>query len=359
MKNNWPHIHAPQLIVDEARVRRNIRRMVDKASRLGKELRPHYKTHQSKTIGRWCREEGIRKITVSSVGMAEYFASDGWNDITIAFPCNIRQADRINVLAEQVELKLLADSGEVIAEINRKIKYPVEIFIEIDAGSHRTGVPYDEADKLNELFESISSGPHQVAGIYTHCGHLYACRSSSEVKAKGLEAIQRMEQAAQSIKGSVPRVCYGDTPSCTVLEDFGKVITDISPGNFVFYDMMQVEIGSCTRDDVAVAVVCPVVTGHPENQTFTIHGGAVHFSKDRLDDGSFGRIVSLDEKTWTDHERGSLVAISQEHGTLHADGFETGEVVAILPVHSCLTAECMSKYLSTNGVYIDHYQKSR
>jgi len=358
MKNNWPHIHAPQLIVDEERVRRNVKRMVNKAVSLGKELRPHFKTHQSQTIGRWCREEGIRKITVSSLGMAEYFEGDGWTDITIAFPCNLRQADRINVLAEKIELKLLTDHIDVARGINAKIRYPVEVFIEIDAGSHRTGVAHDNGDKIREIFDELNSGIHKVAGIYTHCGHLYACRSKEEVATKGREAIDRMEQAASYLPGKLKRVCYGDTPSCTILEDFGSVITDLSPGNFVFYDLMQESIGSCNLDDIAVAVVCPVVTTNG-SENYTIHGGAVHFSKDSLDDGSFGRVVSLGEKGWSNEVKGSLIKISQEHGSIRADGLTIGEAVGILPVHSCLTAECMSKYLSTNGIYIDHYQKSR
>ena len=62
-------------------------------------FRPHFKTHQSHLIGQWFREEGVTKITASSLSMAAYFAEDGWDDITVAFPVNIREMDTINELA--------------------------------------------------------------------------------------------------------------------------------------------------------------------------------------------------------------------------------------------------------------------
>ena len=61
-------------------------------------FRPHFKTHQSAAIGEWFRAEGVAAITTSSVEMATYFAEQGWNDITIAFPANVREIDQINRL---------------------------------------------------------------------------------------------------------------------------------------------------------------------------------------------------------------------------------------------------------------------
>ena len=77
-------ITQPTLLLDETRCRANIRRMADKARAHGLDFRPHCKTHQSLAIGRWLREAGVEKITVSSVAMAAYFARE-WDDITIAF----------------------------------------------------------------------------------------------------------------------------------------------------------------------------------------------------------------------------------------------------------------------------------
>ncbi|MCA6075289.1 alanine racemase [Fulvivirga sedimenti] len=361
MKNNWSHIRTPTLLIDEKRVRRNIHRMVTKAARAGKVFRPHFKTHQSRAIGEWFRDEGVSHITVSSVGMAEYFASNGWNNITIAFPCNLRQIDRIDELASKIDISILVDSEDVAEQISKLVNHKLRVFVEIDTGSERTGIRYDNPEAIMRLYALIEESEFlEFAGIYSHAGHTYACRSREEVKKTANEAIDRLEQVAAVFEKKIG-VCYGDTPGCTVLDDFGDIITDLSPGNFVFYDMMQVHIGVCEVDDIGVVLCCPVVTEKTIEPVVTLYGGAVHFSKEQLDDKSFGKVAMLNPSGWEDSVVGSLERISQEHGMVRLDGVtaKAGDVLAILPVHSCLTAECMAKYLTLNGVYLDHYQKSR
>jgi len=70
--------------------------MVQKAKSNHVILRPHFKTHQSRIIGKWFKKAKVDKIAVSSFSMAEYFANDGWKDITVAFPVNIREIEKIN-----------------------------------------------------------------------------------------------------------------------------------------------------------------------------------------------------------------------------------------------------------------------
>ncbi len=77
--------------------------MAQKAKAHNLIFRPHFKTHQSAEIGNWFKDEGVNKITVSSVQMAEYFAESGWKDILIAFPVNIRETEQINRLASKIK----------------------------------------------------------------------------------------------------------------------------------------------------------------------------------------------------------------------------------------------------------------
>lgn len=99
-------ITRPTLLLDENKMLANLQRMLEKAERTGTELIPHFKTHQSKEIGQLIKEKGVKKITVSSMKMAEYFAQNGWNDITVAFPFNPLEIDVANQLIEQGEHSL-------------------------------------------------------------------------------------------------------------------------------------------------------------------------------------------------------------------------------------------------------------
>ena len=107
------NIRKPTLIVDEFQVKSNIQKMVKKCNNNKVTFRPHFKTHQSKAIGKWFRDLGVTKITVSSVDMAKYFAEDGWDDITIAIPVNILQLEEINKLASMISLGVLGSDLKI------------------------------------------------------------------------------------------------------------------------------------------------------------------------------------------------------------------------------------------------------
>src|SRR3990170_7699549 len=111
---NFDLINQPTLLLDPHRCKNNIRKITEKALTQNFQLRPHFKTHQSHMVGSWFRDEGVDKITVSSVGMAAFFAMNDWNDITIAFPVNIRQIEQINNLIETVKLSLLVEDADSV-----------------------------------------------------------------------------------------------------------------------------------------------------------------------------------------------------------------------------------------------------
>ncbi len=283
-------ITRPTLLLDEARVRRNIERMSAKAARSGVDFRPHFKTHQSARIGSWFRERQVSKITVSSVKMAEYFAAQGWDDIVIAFPANMREIEAINELAGKARLGLIFDSVDTARFFGEQLRFPVEAWIEIDTGYHRTGIAWDDKGEAANIARAIvSSGLMALRGLLTHAGHTYAARSTDEIRRIYAETAERMagvrtDLALHGFTGMLLSV--GDTPSCSVVDDLsaGGLVDEVRPGNFVFYDLMQAELGSCSVEDIAVAVACPVVAKNAERCQVVVHGGGVHLSKEFMVD---------------------------------------------------------------------------
>jgi D-serine deaminase-like pyridoxal phosphate-dependent protein len=357
-------IARPTLLVDETRVRRNVERMVTKMKRAGVRLRPHFKTHQSVQIGDWFRELDVSSITVSSVEMAWYFADAGWTDITLAFPFNPRQLDEIGELARRVELGLLVD-GEGAAEQLGAIEAPVPVWIKVDTGYGRAGISWQQRERIARLAASIgTSGDAGFVGVLTHAGHSYSVGSPDRIGAIHRETIDRIVAVQQAVLAAgVDRcaVSIGDTPCCSAAESFDGA-DEARPGNFVFYDLTQVELGSCTDEDVAVAVACPVVGVHPDRGRIVLYGGAIHLSKDSLVEASgrriFGYLARTDDRGWTGPDRSlPLVSVSQEHGVVAAksdrvEQWAVGDVALVLPVHSCLTAEMFDEYVTLDGVTI-------
>jgi D-serine deaminase-like pyridoxal phosphate-dependent protein len=59
----------------------------------------------------------------------------------------------------------------------------------------------------------------------------------------------------------------GDTPSCTLVDRFLPPISEIRPGNFVFYDLKQKSLGVCRDEDIA-AVAFPVIQQAPPEKSW-------------------------------------------------------------------------------------------
>jgi D-serine deaminase-like pyridoxal phosphate-dependent protein len=362
----YDSIERPTLLLDVARARRNITRMAEKARRNQLHFRPHFKTHQSAAVGEWFLEAGVTAATVSSLEMAHYFAEHGWSDLTVAFPANLRQIDLINTLARRVHLHLLVEHPVTAQFLAAHLTAPAGVWIEVDAGYTRSGLSWNDRAQLTALAKTLADCPTlSLHGLLTHAGNTYAARSPDELATAYHTTVDRLNDArnwlaAQGFGGL--KISIGDTPACSVLDDLGAV-DEIRPGNFVFYDWMQVEIGACHADDVATVVACPVVSIHPERNDLILYGGAVHLSKESLirrnGHTTFGAVVLLTEQGWSAPLEDVWVrSVSQEHGVVHAAGAafaalvntaKVGGLLGVLPVHSCLTADLFKQYRTLDG----------
>ncbi|MHA2244970.1 MAG: alanine racemase [Candidatus Hodarchaeales archaeon] len=355
-------IEKPTAIINEKKVRRNIERMTKKAKKSNNvRFRPHFKTHQSADIGEWFRDYGVSAITVSSVDMAEYFINHGWDDITVAVPVNIKQLDKINKLSKTVYLNLLVESIEAVKTLE-KISNESKVWIEIDVGYKRTGVNWKDTERIDIIANTITKTDKlQLVGILTHAGHAYNSHSVAELKKIHNDSVYQMNSIRKHLTSrgyDNIEISIGDTPTCSVVDDLSGV-DEIRPGNFVFNDLMQVNIGSCEEEDIALVVGCPVIAKYPKRNELVIYGGGVHLSKDFivLDDGSksFGSIALPTEEGWsTSVENAYVSSPSQEHGVIKAEEdfiekTNVGDIFMILPIHSCLTANLYQKMKTLEG----------
>ena len=341
--------------------------MTKKASRHNLILRPHFKTHQSRTIGRWFRNYGVEKITVSSLGMAAYFAEDGWNDIAIAFPFNIHEVNEARELAQNTDLKLSVCSAEVLEFISRNFSERTGIYIKTDTGYNRTGISVNDSEEINKMLDIIKKSTClYLHGFMVHNGHTYHAGSTDEINRIHKDSIAALGRLKTAYIGDHPQMILstGDTPACSI-SDFFEGIDEIRPGNYVFYDLMQSMIGSCRPSQVAVALAVPVVAKHRDRMEIVVYGGAVHFSKEHivLNGGTriFGQVAESVDNGWSDPLPGVwLTSVSQEHGIIKCNeeffnSVKPGDFLKIIPVHSCLTANLMRGYTTTEGENHDHY----
>ncbi|MEP0368044.1 MAG: alanine racemase [Cyclobacteriaceae bacterium] len=349
------HLAKPTFLIDKGKSIVKIEKMLKKSQRQGLIFRPHFKTHQSKEVGGWFREVGVQAITVSSFEMAEFFASDGWSDITVAFSVNPNEVETIKCLSGKVNLNVVLEDISVVDQLDSKLDSPIGVYIEINTGYHRAGLNPRDIDLITPLIQRLDKSHNfDFRGFLTFAGHSYHARSEKEILRVHSEYMEDMLGLKKEYISSNPmlELSIGDTPTCSIAEDFNG-IGEMRPGNFIFYDLMQVIIGSCTRDQVSAIVACPVVAIHKDRGEIIIFGGAVHFSKEAINTkerGDYhGDVVMLQDGAWSCEETGAYLSwVTQEHGIVKApesfiNRIKIGDFIGVIPVHSCLTANLMKK----------------
>ncbi|MDO9545794.1 MAG: alanine racemase [Pelolinea sp.] len=358
---NIDTVKTPTIILNDEQAKKNLHRMADKAVSKNIRFRPHFKTHQSAEIGEWFRDVGVSEITVSSVSMAEFFADNGWKDILIAFPVNIREIESIRTLAERTHLGLLVDMEESIKRLGEEITNEIDIWIKIDTGMRRAGVWWENDVVVGKLIKLIDQFPElRLRGLLTHAGQTYHASSGNEVLDLYQKSNFRMNQLRDHLVEKGIRnleVSVGDTPGCCLSDDLG-LVDEIRPGNFLFFDAMMLQLGVCRPDEIAVCVACPIVSSYERRQEIVIYGGAVHLSKETIENSTppvYGYAAfSPDSATWEINPANYVRSLSQEHGVVRLceDEFKKariGDLIYIIPVHSCLAAEALGKYVTLGG----------
>lgn len=351
------NITRPTLLLDKNKCFFNIKKMAKKAKDAGIDFRPHFKTHQSKETANWFRDFGVNKITVSSFDMAAYFANAGWNDILIAFPFNILELARLRELSSKIKISVLIDNSDTLHQL-KALENSVHFYIDVDTGYGRTGIPAENTTEIEEVIKTVQSIKNlEFSGFYCHAGHSYKTNNRAEKDKIHQKALQNLNSLKTIFKEHAPKALYGDTPNCSIQTDFSGIDT-ITPGNFVFYDLFQYSIGSCTEDEITVAMACPVVGKYKRRNEVVMHGGAVHFSKETINiDGKnvFGKRVQQEKNYWKPYpEDIYITSVSQEHGIVKVNSVELekisiGDILLFVPIHSCLTANLMRSYRTLEG----------
>jgi D-serine deaminase-like pyridoxal phosphate-dependent protein len=349
----------PLGVVSISRIRTNIEAMAGRAGKHNLLFRPHFKTHQSAGIGELFRNH-TNAVTVSSPGMGLYFARRGWRRITMAFPVNAHDAQALRELAIAANTDFLVSSPEAVGALDGALRgVPAGVWIKVDCGYRRAGIPWDDADALSVTGESIGLRRNMAfRGILTHAGNTYSAGNRHGILEVHRQSLERMAEAKKSVGGGC-LVSVGDTPSCSVAESFPGV-DEIRPGNFVFHDATQLELGSCGPGEIAFAVLCPVAEVHRDRTV--ILGGAIHLSRDSTPSGCFGYAgASSEDGFFEPLAQHPVTMISQEHGVVKGvpPGSEPGSVIPVIPAHSCLAAGCFPVYLDEEGNRLERYGPTR
>lgn len=347
-------IETPCIIIDERKMEQNIRKMAQIAKKNGVQLRPHVKTHKMPEIAKKQLAEGAAGITVAKVSEAEVMAEHDIHDIFIAYPLVIEsKIERAIALSKKINLIVGVDSikgAKKLSELAKKHHHTLSVRLEVDTGLKRTGVLYEQAVALAKEINQLEN--LQLRGIYTFRGAIFQGKPTLDLEKAGLEEGKLMVSLANKMRESginILDVSVGSTPTAEYAAQI-EGVTEIRPGTYVFYDMMQVNLGVCTLDECAATVLASVVSKPSEN-LLIMDGGSKTFATDVQPNTypsnltGFGYITNLPEAVFD--------RLTEEHGMVTIQGDENiqiGDRLEVIPNHICSTVNLH------NHVYIKNEQ---
>ena len=353
---------TPSVLVDLDRVDRNIDRMQAAATARRLRLRPHAKTHKSIALARQQIARGAVGICCAKLGEAEVFAAAGIDDIRLPYPLNPVSADRVIGLAGRTRLSFIVDDLEVARAWSRALAPlgsdgGVDVLVKVDVGFHRCGIDPDRADAADAIARIAELAHLRFRGLLSHAGHAYGAASDSEIGAiAAAEARLLLDLADRARARGViaEEISVGATPSARFsLQQEG--ITEIRPGNYVYYDRTQVGLGAADWTDCALTVLARVVST-PADDRVIVDSGSKTLTNDLA--RGFGAapgygVVFGDLDARSPDASLTIERLSEEHANVRvgegARRLRTGDLVRVVPNHSCVVSNLVDRAWAVRG----------
>jgi D-serine deaminase-like pyridoxal phosphate-dependent protein len=194
-------------------------------------------------------------------------------------------------------------------------------------------------------------------GLLSHAGHAYGAGSENEAAAIAATEARLLTNLAAEVERlgqPVEEISVGSTPTARFsLQQTG--ITELRPGNYIYYDRTQVALGSASWEDCALTVLARVVS-RPAADRVILDCGSKTLTTDQARGfgacPGFGAIFT-DLRATRPDESLLVERLSEEHATVRVLGagcsLRPGDLVRVLPNHACVVSNLVDTVWLVNG----------
>ena len=349
---------TPLVLIDHRRLLNNIERVQKLATEAGLRLRPHAKTHKSPIIAQWQLDRGAVGICCAKVGEAEVMARAGISDIRLAYPIHPSNAPRLLGLMDRASLSIVVDHAGIArawSDAMRRAGRTLDVLVKVDVGFHRCGIDPAAPDALEFILAVASMPGLRLRGLLSHAGQGYQATSASELRAIAEREAEILTTLGHRVRGAgiaLEDMSVGATPTLRYsLRQPG--VTELRPGNYVYFDRTQLALGAASLDDCAMTVLATVVS-KPAADRLILDCGSKTLTTD-LARGfgpmhGYGVVVAPDGNTID--ETLAIERLSEEHAIVQVAGctaLAPGDRVRVLPNHACVVANMVDEVLLVEG----------
>jgi D-serine deaminase-like pyridoxal phosphate-dependent protein len=229
----------------------------------------------------------------------------------------------------------------------------LDVLIKVDVGFHRCGID-PEGDALG-FVQRVSALPGlRLRGLLSHAGHGYNASSDDELRCvarREAEILTSLKDCAMKAGIPLEELSVGATPTLR-FSAAERGLTELRPGNYVYFDRTQLALGAATLDDCALTVLSSVVTQHEGR--IILDAGSKTLTNDQARGitaaPGYGAILTADGSAIDD--RLTIERLSEEHATVRVTGATTlkpGDRVRVVPNHSCVVSNLVNEVRLVDG----------
>ncbi|QZE13282.1 alanine racemase [Halosquirtibacter laminarini] len=338
-----------KLSINKERCHRNIEKMALKCQKHKVSLRPHVMAHCSLQITEWYRQFGIDKIAVSSLQIANYFADNGWEDITVTVPINIHDKEQLITLNNKIKLQTVVEHLSTLEEL-MDVPSPISIYLKIDTDGEMLGIPSTNIKKIQKIIGFILKNPSRFnfKGFMAHPYHTFTSETRHKINNIHYTTILQLTNLKNQFLASFPHIelIIGDTLSALICNDF-RNITEIQPSTFIFNDALTWKLGACKLEDIALKIHTSVIAKNKSRNEIILQANEHHITRNSYIniDGKelYGRVFREDKgKKTLLGELNYIHKISLTHATIKVTPSEffkiqRGDIIEIIPVKASAT----------------------
>jgi D-serine deaminase-like pyridoxal phosphate-dependent protein len=238
--DNAAGIESPSLLVYPDRIEENIGRMIRFAGS-PERLRPHLKTVKLSEVVGMLLAHGIRRFKCATIAEAEMAAKALAPDVLLACQPVGPNVRRLLTLAQQfpqTHFSTILDDATAAATLSAAFaahNQRLDVWMDIDCGMHRTGVPPGPA--AIDLYRRMAALPGLVAtGLHAYDGHIH----ETDPPARTLECetafapVTLLRRELTEMTGKQVRLVAGGTPTFPIHAH--RSDAECSPGTCLLWD---------------------------------------------------------------------------------------------------------------------------
>jgi len=240
-------LDTPCLVLDLDIFEENLDKMQTGVTAAGKKVRPHAKTHKCSTMAKKQLAKGAIGVCVAKVSEAEALVNAGVHGVLVTGAVTIepKAARLAALLPKSPSLMTVIDHPSNIDLLERHLSggdLNIDVLVDIDIGSQRTGVPPAAAPELAELV--LASDRLRLRGIQAYAGHVQHIHRYDERKKASIGSLRQAAEVFEQFREK--------EASCTIFSGTGTGTSEI---DLAVPELTELQVGSYALMDTEYTAI--------------------------------------------------------------------------------------------------------